>query len=148
MHAGNRREKMLTIIDFLSTSKPCRIHFDIYCIIIQLYLSGYHCRWVPLAKHHRFGTELNLKLYFAYFQSSCSSLQPFEGKSTFMFEEREGGNAGFERKSGKPVRLMEWLNISPEGTFLREYFISKKKYTSRTLFEMVIWYFLLTDLYC
>lgn len=111
MQAGNRREEILTIIDF--NLKTCAVHFDIYFITTQLHLSSYHCRCVPLAKDHRFGTELNSKLQCTYLQGSCSSSQPFHEKSTSMFEERDGGNEDV-------VRLREWPNLSrrllPQGS--------------------------------
>lgn len=137
MQAGNRREEILTIIDF--NLKTCAVQFDIYFITTQLHLSSYHCRWVPLAKDHRFGTELNSKLQFAYLQGSCFLSQPFHEKSTSMFKERDSGNEAF-------VRLREWPNLSrrhlPQGSlhFWKEGILQE-------LFEMVIWYFLLTEMY-
>lgn len=105
-------------------------------VTLTFILSSHNSIWVailadelvPLAKDHRFGIELNPKLQFAYLQGSCSSSQPFHEKSTSMFEERDGRNEAF-------VRLREWLNISKEGTFLREAFISEKSILQELCFK-------------
>lgn len=52
-----------------------------------------------------------------------------------MFEQRDGENEDFERKSEKPVKTQPIIFSGPsEGTLLREAFISaKKECKSRTL---------------
>lgn len=85
--------------------------FTYFLIITQLYLSGYHYRWVPFANDHRFGTELHSKLHNLPNCRVHALSPPFDEKRTSMFE-RWLEMRDVERKSGKPVRLRGWLNPS------------------------------------
>lgn len=73
--------------------------------------------------------------HLPHLQGSCPSSQPFDGKSTSVFKEGDGGHEDCERTSGKPVRRREWPRTSAGVyTFLGGAFVSERKaYTSRTL---------------